>query len=947
MKTTVCLSALLASIQMHGAFTDFYGFPTPADFPDMEGKSFFQWPSSDADTYVAPDALNLRFLNESVAGENGWVTHEGGRFLLGNGEPVRFWAVNVTGASGYQTAFDQGRFLAKRGVNMVRVHGGAGKSLFSKTSSSLADVNDAVINQMHLVVSAMKRSGIYTTVSNTYFVIELSLKSSYNVAGYTAAWLSANPDKRVPYGLLFLDDTMRAAYRAWLTELMTRPNPNESGGTPLAEDPAVAIVELLNEDNLFFNTFNPDDWPPEQQEIQEKRFFEWVGKKYLNPEDPEDTIAEAAARAQTEQWYGRTLARDDPQTGRFQLVSAVSMTLNRGSALYRNRDQVEYLAEKQRGFFAEMTQLLRDLGYGGTVSATNWKTANDNRLLDLELETYTAAGVVDRHNYYSPKIRNQSQFYAISPNDEFFSVSALLNPRESPLAQKQVEGFPHTVSEQAWVQYTPVAGEAPLTVAAYLSLADVDGWVWFALDTKTWNTGSHRSWIVENPATLGQFPAAALIYRRGDVAEAGVVMREGRTPASLTSLEDSKLVMNTGYDVFRDNPDIFDVDPVPGRGLIDPAIGLVGKAVLDTSTDEELVLPEALDRIEAGTGRISSITGQLEMDTENGVLFIDSPRTQGAVGFLRRYGPVETEDLVLQLNNKYGALVVTSLDGLPISSAEKIFIQAFASDRRVGFESTRIPMQYNNEAVTGLRVINAGQNRYEVEHIDGSIRLKGMANRFNRARVLDVNLYLQGIPSAVVDGEDVVLTLPPDSLYTVVELQSTVEPMGRIATRMFPNAQSGIEYSTTLESVGDSGSWRLAPQSGHLPAGLALQPDGLLAGIPAQGGFYRMQLQLVSDDTVLDEQEVSLIVEPVPEAFVWGTPSNTYKPTFMGWIYDLKAPYLWSWAFGTWMYMPSSSTFDNLVFYRFGGAMPGWIWTSETYWPWYYDYAAGNWRQHT
>lgn len=937
------IAILLAFSSAKAAVLDFYAFPTPPDFPDMEGKTFFSWPSSDTDSYASPDELNLRFLNEDTAGENGWVTHADGRFLRGDGKPLRFWAVNVTGASGYQTAFNQGRFLAKRGVNMVRVHGGASKSLFSPSSSSLSDVNNAVVSQMHNVVSAMKRSGIYTAVSNTYFVIELSLKSSYNVAGYTSSWLGANPDKRVPYGLIFLDDTLRAAYRNWLTELMTRPNPNEAGGLPLAQDPAVAIVELLNEDNVFFNTFNPDNWPPEQQEIQEKRFFQWVGEKYLDPDNPEDTIAAAATRARSEIWYGRSLARDDLEAGRFQLNGGTTLTINRGTALYRNRDQVEYLAEKQRGFFAEMTQHLRDLGYGGTVSATNWKTANDNRLLDLELETYKSAGVIDRHNYYSPKISTQAAFWAISPNDEFFSLSALLNPRESPLAQKQVDGHPHTVSEQAWVQYMPISGEAPLAVASYISLADVDGWVWFALDTKTWNTGSYRSWTVEEPATLGQFPGVALMYRRGDIAEAGVVMREGRTPESLVSLEDSKLVMNSGYDVFRDNPDIFDIDPVPGRGTVDPAIGLVGKAVLDTSTDGDLVLPEAYDLIEPDSGLISSMTGQLAMDTERGVLLIDTPQTQGAVGFLGSYGDATTEDFVLTMNNKHGAVMAISLDDAPLVSSGKILIQAFSSNQRVGFDSVRRPMTYQGESVTGLRIINSGNNQYEVENIDAVIRLKGMANRWIGAHKLNVNLYPAGNLTASFEGEDVVLTLPSDSLYTVVELGLPPFLVSRIHTRMLPNARVGEPYKSGLEAVGVAGQWAFNDQSSALPKGLKLGIDGSVSGIPAQGGFYLLDVDLKDGEKLLDSRRIKLLVEPVPRS-PWGTPSNVIKLTVLGWLYDLDLPYLWSWAFGEWVFLYQDSTAENLYLYRFQADQPGWIWMREGLESWYYDYSDSRWH---
>lgn len=933
-----------------GAFSDFYGYPPTPLFPDMAGKAFFSWPSRDTDSYEEADALGLRDLNEETAGGNGWITHADGRFLRGDGKPVRFWALNVTGAGGYGRALEQGRFLAKRGVNLVRVHGGASKSLFAPNSTSLFDVNDAVIDQMHDVVSGMKRSGIYTFVSNTYFVLQLSLKASHGVTGYSAQWLAANPGKRTPYGLLFLDDRLRAAYRTWLTELMTRPNPNEPDRRPLTEDPAVAIVELLNEDNLFFNTFDPEDWPPEQQALQERRFYQWVGERYLDPEDSDDTIEKAVKRAVETHWFGRSLTRDDLEAGRLHLNSALAMSLNRGSALFRNRDQVAYLAEKQRGFFSEMTQLLRDLGYEGTVSATNWKTVNDARLLDLELYTYTATDVIDRHDYYSPKARSQAQFWAVSSGDTFFPVSAFVNPRESPLKQKQVIGHPHSVSEQAWVQYTPVQGEAPLAVAAYMSLLDVDTWVWFALDTRTWNTGAHRSWIVENPATLGQFPAAALLYRRGDVAEAGVVAREGRTPASLTSLEDSKIQFGVGFDVFRDDPENFDADPVPGRGAVDPAIGLVGRTVLDPSRDTDLVLPEALDHIEPETGLIRSFTGQLQMDTENGVMVIDSSRSQGANGFLGSHGPVETEDAVIDMRNAFGAVVLTSIGGEPLASADRILVQAFASNQRVGFEAEPVEMSYRSEAVSGLRILNPGTSRYEVERLDATVRLKGFAARWKSAERLDPNLYPNGPVEARLDGPDVLLELPATSLYAVLHLDPPDQPVARIQTRMFPNARLDKPYTAELETAGEAAvGWYLAPDSPALPGGLSLEPDGTLGGTPRQTGLFHVKVQAceaAGRENVLDERRIPLLVEPAHETTPWGTPSNAAKATAFGWVLDLDWPMVWSWEFNDWLYLLEGGTPGAFHGFLYGEPHRGWIWLNEALWPWYYVYSTADWKRH-
>ena len=930
-----------------GDIRDFYAYPPTDQFPDMENKTFFPWPSEDTDPFDRPDALGLRQLNEETAGEHGWISFADGKLLRGDGQPIRFWGVNVTGADGFARAAEQAPFLAKRGVNLVRVHGPK-KSLFSPTADSIFAVNDEAISQMHDVVSAMKDSGIYTFVSNTFFIIELSLKASHGVTGYTQEWLAANPDKKTPYGLMFLDDTLRAAYRTWLTELMTRPNPNEPDGHPLAEERAVAVVELLNEDNVFFNTFDPEKWPPEQRELQERRFYQWVGERFLNPDDPDDTIAKAVARTVEERWFGRSLPRDDLEDGRLQLNSALKMIINRGSALFRNRDQITYLAEQQRGFFAEMKALLRDLGYGGVVSANNWKTVNDRRLGDLELYTYTAGGLIDRHDFYSPKKSFRDKFFLVSEGDTFFPVSAFLDPRGTPLKQKQVVGHPHSISEQSWNMYTPLQGEGPLAVATYMSLLDVDGWMWFALDTRTWNTGDHRTWIAENPATLGQFPAAALLYRRGDIAEAGVVAREGRTPESLTSLEDSKLSGSLGFDPFRDNRDVFDPDPTPGRGAVDPAIGLVGKSVLDPSTNEDLFLPEALDLLEGSNDQIQSITGQLLMDTDKGILFFDSPRSQGANGFLGSHGPVETEDVRIDMRNDFGAVIVTTLDEEPLVSAESLLIQAFASNQRVGFKAEPVEMSFESEPVTGLRIVDPGQDRYEVEHLDVTLRLKGFADRWESAQRLDENLYPDGTLEGQIDGEDVLLTLPEDSLYTKVHLRAPEEKTARITTRMLPNARLDEPYEEGLEAAGDAGEWHLAGMSGPLPQGLTLSAEGTLSGTPAQNGLFRVQANLRESGeggNLLDSRKITLLVEPANQPTPWGTPANQAKAAFFGWVYDLDWPVTWSWELDTWLYMMETNSPDGFFAFRYGAAMTGWIWLNEATWPWYYDYPNSVWRQ--
>src|SRR5690606_9204614 len=49
------------------------------------------------DSFDEASLLDLRDLNEPVAGESGWITATAdGGFARGDGESIRFWAVNTT-----------------------------------------------------------------------------------------------------------------------------------------------------------------------------------------------------------------------------------------------------------------------------------------------------------------------------------------------------------------------------------------------------------------------------------------------------------------------------------------------------------------------------------------------------------------------------------------------------------------------------------------------------------------------------------------------------------------------------------------------------------------------------------------------------------------------------------------------------------------------------------
>ena len=84
-------------------------------------------------------------------------------------------------------------------------------------------------------------------------------------------------------GLLFWDETVQKGYKAWIKELLTKPNPH--GGPPIGQDPAFAILQIQNEDSLLFWTMlgpllGQEPQLKEQNRRLREAYGKWATKKY-------------------------------------------------------------------------------------------------------------------------------------------------------------------------------------------------------------------------------------------------------------------------------------------------------------------------------------------------------------------------------------------------------------------------------------------------------------------------------------------------------------------------------------------------------------------------------------------------------------------------------------------------------------------------------------------
>ncbi|MGE9266865.1 MAG: hypothetical protein ACQKBY_02115 [Verrucomicrobiales bacterium] len=679
------------------------------------------------DGFSAEAELDLSDLNEEVAGQAGFVRmREDGELMDGAGKPVRFWAM-TTGVH-YQTEDPavlrrHAKWLAKRGVNMVRSH----SHLLSKGKEAKAtEIDRAEIARIQRLVAAMREEGIYTTIS-PYWGTHTKWRESLGLL---------NPDNDSLAGLLFWDENLQAAYKGWWRELLLSENPYT--GVPLGRDPAVGLLQLQNEDSLLFYTLQRVQG--EARADLRRKFAGFLEKKY-------GSLAEAEKA-----WGGARHKNDGEGERGLYLVWDLTQEAQ-GAKGRRMADQVEFYGRLMFDFNTEMARFLREeLGCEHLINAGNWRTADAAKLGDVERWSYTANEVVAVNRYFNggthvnPNEKGK-QGWAITAGDRFDSASVLRQPGRFPLAVKQPVGRAFMITESSWVGPLQEQSEGPFLVAAYGSLIGLDGFYWFTTGEAEF-AGKLGKWQANTPMLAGQFPAAALLFRRGDVEKGEAVLREHRSLGDLWARKKPLALEESGYDPNRDEGEMNEL--TKEKSELSPLGYLAGPV--------EVVYESEAERSEwrdfaVKNGVVESLTGELRWDTREGVCVLDSPRAQGATGALAG-GELALSALSLRVKNDYATVLAVSLDGKALEASERVLLQLGTFNRPYGWRT--------KDLAKGKEIVSLGDMPWNVGRLNGELGLRN--EKLRRALVLDGNFMKTGeLP--IVEG---VLKLPEDALYLIL-----------------------------------------------------------------------------------------------------------------------------------------------------------------------------------
>ena len=695
--------------------------PTGAINPDPTPGPTVWFPLHVAeDAFSANSIIDMHSVVDAntgiPAGKYGHLTRVQDHFELSghSGTPVKFWGLTSNHPSSlvgtvntvYTNIFNQqAHFYSKHGVNIVRRH-----PMFEEIGESqdpaLMDIFDQWFN-------ALKNNGIYMDWSVFYpdntndgvtkaFVPapDTAFAALLTGAGVTMDQLwnelpagAAANTKRLGGMDNFVTPYQQGQWN-WEKTLLQHTNPYT--GMQYVNDPALAIIEVQNEDCLFWwsplsNLAAGTDYP-NHTKLLKYMWFKWLGAKYAT-----DAALKTA-------WGSGWQTGDSVVTFNPNMKIYEPWTLDATLSIVpaekaRAGDFVRFLAETQRATYQTRMDNLRALGFQGVQVSTGWLSAGAG---PAAANTWAddAGDAIDRHAYMGGSIGGwyvatgtvYNDIQLSNPGGFVFGARTIgigahgdTGPYESLY---QVEDKPAIATE--WDDSPPTQWRAEITPLfafygmglqgwdASLNFAGSYAWMETAWPGPYFGPGMY---VAETPLYMAQYPALALAVYRGDI-------QQGDPAAARRMSVD---------DLFRG------VDPLsqnlPGGGypgmqnMYTPgevnAIGRVtmkADASLTSASSTKLDWTAYWDQTHkvitstAGGGTLH----QLVWDYNNRIVQVKSPKTQALIGWAGGNPTYNLGDVQATVTTPFVDLIFTSLDNQPLGSSASILVTALAQDTEAG-----------------------------------------------------------------------------------------------------------------------------------------------------------------------------------------------------------------------------------------------------------------------
>ena len=598
--------------------------------------------------------VDLSFLNasEKPAGKRGFLTAHGDSLRFEDGTMARFWGTNLNAYALYTTSKEnvklQARRLSELGFNLVRLHHHdsiwVNPNIFGdETVRDTQHISSAMLEKIDWWIKCLKDEGIYIWMD---LHVGRQFQAGDGIDGFEEIG-KGKPPRANPFGYNYVNVSIQRAMKRFNEEYVNHVNGYT--GLRYKDEPAIATMLITNENDVthhFGNALLGDKGVPKHNALY-MGLAEAFATKYGLPKE--------------KVW--RSWEHGPPKI---------------------------FLNDLEYRFNSEMIQHLRSRGVKvPLVTTSTW----GNPLSSLP--ALTEGNVIDVHAYGGVRELEKNPTYAAN----------LMHW----IAAARVVGKPLSVTEwgvedNGW--FAPDRGIIPLYVASYASLQGWNSVMLFAYSQVPF--GKHtRPSIYEaynDPGMMASLPAAALLYRRGQVREAtttyvflpGKEMMFNReisaknSVALRTAAEKGKLMI-----AMPQSKEL----PWLTQSTVPAGVNVI------TDPKQSLLAVDAAEAV--------SDTGELRRNWEQGTFTINTPMSQASMGWIggKKFS---LADVDIATTTRNATIAVQSLDGKPISNSGRILISIGAraspkSPNSLPFLSEPVEGQITIRAPAGLKLYIQGR----------------------------------------------------------------------------------------------------------------------------------------------------------------------------------------------------------------------------------------------
>jgi len=436
-----------------------FEFPAPltyyagADSLPMEA-GFDEWFAfKPSDDYTSPTEIGMRNWLEKPAGKHGRIESDRDT-LIYNGQPIKLWGINLCYAAcapEKELAEKRALLYALYGINAVRLHKYADRPGWGgiQSAESFCQFDPEGLDRMDYQVAKLKEQGIYVKLSAHFGVQKLGPADKQYVPYLEEFGSFSERNNRVstPHSAVHYSAELQDVQIRQTVNLLRHKNPYT--GLTYAEDPAVAFIEIINEQSiLFYSSMNPLKASPTLRRRVGKRFCQWLRERY----ETHQQLVKAWGGEESLDCFtgdgfpavGEHLDKDNIlPLGNPWYWDPRQLATSQAPRRQRLMDTLAFLYELQNEFYQRYVTAVRQAGYDGEVVSSNWQAGRAMSHF-LNLHSDALVGTIDRHNYFGGGSRSRINNATMLAQPGCGTLSA---------GMQQVADRPFMLSE--WIHVAP------------------------------------------------------------------------------------------------------------------------------------------------------------------------------------------------------------------------------------------------------------------------------------------------------------------------------------------------------------------------------------------------------------------------------------------------------------------------------------------------------------